>query len=46
MMPKTIGLIIIPKKNPKYIHNLFSGNRKSALMIVIKMKSIARVTKI
>ena len=36
---------MIPNKYPKYIHNLFSGNSKSALKIVIMTKSKARVAK-
>ena len=34
IIPRTIGLTIIPRRNPNRIHSLFSGKRMSALTTV------------
>ena len=39
IIPSTIGLTIIPSRNPKRIHSLLSGKRISSL-IMVKNKNI------
>ena len=46
MTPITIGLTIIPKMKPKFIHNLFKGLKISALRVEIKKKTTQEKTKV
>lgn len=41
--PMIIGLIIFPKINPKFIHNLFKGLRMSSLKVAITKKAIEAI---
>ena len=43
--PITIGLTIIPKINPKIIHNLFKGLRISSFKVAIKKKTTEAIPK-
>ena len=46
IIPNIIGFIIIPKYKPSCIHNLFNGNRKDALNIVIEKKTKVKSKKV